>query len=449
MALRCLLVSVNTVDTPYPAYPLGIAHIAGALKSKGHDVRQLDALSCEGSYLDDLSRLIVDFQPRFIGISIRNLDLEDSSSPHSFIWDIQNTVSVIRKVSSVPIVLGGPGFSLLPEVILAFLNADYGIVGEGEQAIVNLAAALEADNPPLEKIIRASVLDYPWQTVEYDRSIVPYYLKKCGIINIQSKRGCPYKCSYCGYPQLEGCRIRSRDPDEVAEEAVRLKTDFDARYLFFTDSVFNDPDGHYLELCESLIRQGNTLPWSGYFRPANIKREDLQLLKKAGLDTMEVGTDAGCDQTLEGLNKKFTFDSVLELNRVAAALEIPCAHFIMFGSPGETPATLDESLKNIDKLRLAVVFAFSGIRILPQTTLRELAVKENVIDEKDDLLTPRFYFSPQISREHLNKVLIEQFKTRFDRIYPCTEIIGRIQQFHNKGFTGPIWDKIIRMGMSQ
>ena len=105
--------------------------------------------------------------------------------------------------------------------------------------------------------------------------------------------------------------------------------------------------GHYLSVAEEFIRRGLKLRWSGFFRPQGIGRQELSLLKKSGLFAMELGTDAGCDVTLKELGKSFTFAEVLEVNRTAVAEGIPCAHFIMFGGPGETEATVREGLANI------------------------------------------------------------------------------------------------------
>ena len=56
---------------------------------------------------------------------------------------------------------------------------------------------------------------------------------------------------------------------------------------------------------------------------------------------------------------------------MAAEYKIPCAHFIMFGGPGENLRTVQESLDNLDKLHSSVLMAFNGIRILPRTGIYE------------------------------------------------------------------------------
>ncbi len=445
-AMRCLLIATNKVQTPYPVYPLALACLAGSLAEAGHEVEQFDCLGQTGDVRLSLIERISRFVPDLIGISIRNLDSEDSTRPETFLDDVASTMQWVRDTTSVPVVIGGSAFSLMPERIMALLQPDYGIVGEGEHLLVELAERLSAHSPPLDKILRSPLSPTPWKPLSVDRSISSYYLKRGGILNVQTKRGCPYRCSYCSYPLLEGNKIRYRDPDEVADDVMRLERDYDARYIFFTDSVFNDPGNRYLEVCEALIRNKNKLPWTGYFRPTGMNRDQMEIMKLAGLDAMEVGTDCGCDTTLDSINKGFSFDDAVRFNDLAAEFRIPCAHFIMFGAPGENLETVKESLTNLERLDPAVLMAFNGIRILPDTGIESQAIADGIIEEGQDLLEPTYYFSPEIDAHDISRLIKESWKNRPDRICPGASDTDRVALFHKKGFTGPIWDKIIRMG---
>ena len=74
---RIFLVSSNTSVDPYPVYPVGMAIIASALVSAGHEVCQFDMLA-EGHSETGLRQTIADFLPHYVGISIRNIDTVDS-----------------------------------------------------------------------------------------------------------------------------------------------------------------------------------------------------------------------------------------------------------------------------------------------------------------------------------------------------------------------------------
>ncbi|MBU0480841.1 MAG: cobalamin-dependent protein [Proteobacteria bacterium] len=442
MGINCLLISTNRVEVPFPVYPLGVAYLMGALRDSGHQASHYDLLAQGG--LAGIPARIEEFRPDLIGLSIRNLDTVDSTAPDAFMDGVVEVVEFLRHHTSVPLVLGGPAFSIMPEIIMDLLKADYGVIGEGEKVLPELADMLAAGQVPAEKIMRAKTGDTLWRPALYDSQTAEHYLARGGMLNVQTKRGCPYRCSYCSYPLLEGRGYRFRDPDEVAEDVIRLGRDYGAGYVFFTDSVFNDIQDHYLQVCESLIRSGNTTPWCGYFRPQNLTAEGMALMKRAGLAAMEFGTDASCDRTLSGMQKGFTFSEVVQCNDLAVEHGVPCAHFIIFGGPDENRDTLAEGLNNVEALRQTVVFAFTGIRVLPGTAMFQRAIDDGVMQEGQPLLEPFFYFSPHLSEQELDAALKGAWKGRLDRIYPSSVMQERVTRLHSKGHVGPMWDMLVR-----
>jgi lipid biosynthesis B12-binding/radical SAM protein len=441
MGLDCLLISVNRAVIPYPVYPLGVAHLCGAMQAAGHRTTHFDILADGGE--DSLRNHLQETKYDLIGLSIRNLDTVDSSDPSGYLPEIAETIRLVRELSAAVVVLGGAGFSIMPAELLAFLGADYGVVGEGEGLLVRLADQLVAGRPPEDRILASETRKELWHQPVFSASSLGYYLDHGGMLNVQSKRGCPYRCTYCSYPFIEGRTMRYRDPEETAEEVIRLGAEHGARFIFFTDSVFNDGRGHFRLVAEALVRRANTIPWCGFFRPQGLSREDLLLMKRAGLAAMEIGTDATSDRTLAALEKGFDFEQVLATNRLAGEAEIACAHFVMFGGPDEDLHTLAEGLANLDKLGRCVVFAFAGIRILPGTSLASRAVAEGVIQAEQPLLEPIFYFSPQLRGVDLNQRLTTAFAGRLDRIYPVSGIIDQLTMLHRLGRIGPLWDYLL------
>ncbi len=442
MPCKCLLISTNRVMTPYPVYPLGVAHLLGALRQAGHEARHYDVMANGG--LDNLAGVLAEFDPDLIGLSIRNLDTVDSTAPDAFMDPVQETMTFIRARHAAPVVLGGPAFSIMPETVLDFLGADYGVVGEGENLLPWLAGEISAGRHPSTRILTGKTDPCPWRPVVYDQATADFYLSWGGMLNVQTKRGCPYRCAYCSYPTLEGRTYRFRDPGEVAEEVIRAGREHGGKYIFFTDSVFNDVRGHYLEVAEALIRAGNTVPWCAFFRPQNLTAEGFELMKRAGLSAMELGTDASSDETLAAMHKDFTFAEVEAANELAAAAGVPCAHFIIFGGPGENRQTLARGLANVERLSNSVVFAFTGIRVLPGTAMHRRAIDDRVMAADQPLLAPFFYFSPELAEAELDATLKEAWRGRLDRIYPSSVMQERITHLHRKGHVGPMWDMLVR-----
>ena len=235
----------------------------------------------------------------------------------------------------------------------------------------------------------------------------------------------------------------------MVEDIKKVKQDFGADSFFFTDSVFNDAAGHYLEVVEKFIKEDVKISWSGFFRPQGIGPDDFKLLIRSGLYALELGTDASSNATLEGLNKKFDFADVIGINEMCVKNEIPCAHFVMFGGPGETEATVEEGLDNLNRLEKCVVFAFTGIRILPGTGMQSLAVRDGILSDNTSLLKPVYYFSPKIKPEAMNSMIAKKFHRRKDRIFPPSEARARMSSMHMFGFKGLIWDRLVTFSKKQ
>jgi len=442
---RFFLLSSNTTLEPYPVYPLGMAVIASALESDGHTVFQFDCLASGQSETEMLSELS-QFKPDYIGISIRNIDNVDSlTSEHNwFLEKVKDLIKLIRDKAPVPIIVGGSAFSIMPEAILKYVDADYGIVGEGEHSICELINALNKSEP-VSQIIRNNhyLSGDRMASPCLKKKLVRFYMDNSGMINYQTKRGCPHKCLYCTYPSLEGNRFRCYDPREIVSHIKKIKREFDSDCFFFTDSVFNDAAGHYLEFAEELIRQETGIRWAGFFRPQGMNQNNFKLLKQSGLYAVESGTDAASDTTLLGLNKGFCFDDVMDFNRICNVENIPVAHFIIFGGPGESPDTVKEGLDNIKKLEKSVVFAFSGIRILPGTGLYKTALKEKILSKHDSLLKPVYYFSKNIEPEKMNETIETDFSKYKDRIFPPPEGPAMIKALNLLGVHGLLWNLLL------
>lgn len=445
---RVFLLSSNLSAEPHAAYPLGMALVAAALARRGHEVRQFDLLPSGGS-LPALQEAVHGFEPDVVGISLRNIDSCDSLAPEGgwHLGFVRDVVTSLRQSTRAPVVVGGPGFSIMPGEILDFLGADHGVAGEGERAFPELVEALR-DGSAVPRLVSSSAPLRPDEmlTPLWDDELVAYYTESSGNVNYQTKRGCPHRCAYCTYPGLEGSRLRFREPGAVADDLEKLSRDHKVEEVFFTDSVFNDGAGHYLRIAEELIRRNLNLRFCALIRPEGVGREEAALLKRAGLRAVEFGTDAATDVTLSELGKDFSFSDVIDVNRAFVEQEIPCAHFVMFGGPGETPETVAQGLANLARLEKCVVFVFSGIRVLPSAPLYARAIREGLVSSDDPLLRPIHYFSPAVDPEAMNAAIEASFQGRRDRLFPPCAAEARLSVLHRFGFRGLLWDRLVSFG---
>ncbi len=440
--MKILMISSNTAASPYPVYPLGLSMVAAAAKNAGHDVAVFDFIRENGS-IEALEAAVERERPDVAGISVRNIDNVNMMHEERYVDQVVDIVQCLRRCSGAKVVLGGPAFSILPESIMSAAGADYGVVGEGEKVFASLLERGESgDWPPAGAILRGEGRLKPEEipSALYDETLLADYLENGSVASVQTKRGCPLNCVYCSYPALEGSGIRPRDPRQVVGDIKELIDRHGASYLFFTDSVFNDDAGAYLEVLQEMRRQDVSIPWSAFFKPDGITPEIVDLMRSTGLQAAELGSDAACDVTLRGQCKSFRWEDVVRTNDIFRDGGVAAAHYFMFGGPGEDMETVMEGIGNIKALDCSAVFVFMGIRILPDTQLYSIALEEGVISPDQSLLEPVYYISPLIDRDLLEETLAEAFRPLRHVLFPPDMLDDKLQLLHKLGHKGALWD---------
>lgn len=448
--MKICFISANKFKEPYPVYPIGVSYLMTYLKEAipDCDITLFD-FNLDGDY-DALHRLFKNGGFDAAAISLRNIDDNNVFSDNRFINHYDVIIKTLRMAdSSVPIIIGGAGFSIFPKLLFERLNPDFGIRGEGEESLAKLIITLDKNDSysDIEGLIyrnsnneivingRTSYISSPKLRM-CDR-IVPYYFNNSGMLNVQTKRGCPFKCAYCSYPIIDGRKVRTLDTSAVLDNITEMNRKFGVDYLFFTDSVFNIHNDYNEELCHKIIESGINLHWGAYFHQRDLKKKDLELYQKAGLTHIEWGTDTLADVTLESYRKSFTWKDIRKTSRWASELNIFYAHFIIFGGVGETMHTLQETFDRSRELGFTVFFPYIGMRIYPETSLYHTALSEGVITPADNLVEPKYYISKDIDVSKLKGMAASSGQKW---IFPEDNTSPLIEKFRKKKCRGPLWE---------
>ena len=404
--MRVLLISANTEQSNILPLPLGLNCIAVATRNAGHDVRFLDLLT-EKNIKKALNLTIKSFNPEIIGISIRNIDDQVMNTPRFLLNQVKEIISECRKLSDVPIVLGGAGYSIFPESTLNYLEVDMGIQGESEivfpMLLDRIHKGLDLSKLPglylrglglQGERLFAKNLDmlplpdpYLWFSSTPDKS--EYW------VPIQTRRGCPMDCSYCSTALIEGHSVRRRQPKLVIEDIVQ-HVDVGYRMFHFVDNTFNIPLHYAKEICRKIIESDLNISWRCIFYPGIIDNELADLLDKAGCKEVSLGFESGSERILRNMNKKFSLDSIRRTSDILKAVGIKRMGFLLLGGPGETKETVEQSLAFADSLDLDLLKITIGIRIYPNTKLAKVAISDGMISPEDNLLIPKFYVVKEI-----------------------------------------------------
>jgi radical SAM superfamily enzyme YgiQ (UPF0313 family) len=413
-----LLINTNRM-TP-PIAPIGLEYIASAVADAGLAVDVLDLCLSE-----DPRRAVIEYfarhSPRLVGLSFRNVDDCFWPSARSFVGDLGALVADIRRVSDARIVLGGVGFSIFGRQIVQETGADFGIRGDGEEALAALRRGLDgpgrlADVPGL--IYRPAgggdlIANPPaWP----DRLAVPArrdvldnatYLRLGGQIGLETKRGCPRSCAYCADPLAKGHRPRLRPPGQVADEVeALLRQGVDV--LHTCDCEFNLPHEHALAVCHEMIRRGlvGKLRWYAYLAVTPFDAELAEAMARAGCAGINFTGDAASATMLAAYAQPHRGEDLERSVCLCRRHGIAAMVDLLLGGPGETPQTARESIESLKRIAPDCVGAALGLRVYPGTSAaRQIAAMGPMetnpgirrrYDGSVDLLQPTFYISPAL-----------------------------------------------------
>jgi len=411
---RVLLVSTNRERQPMPVLPNGLACVASALDAAGHAVRVAD-LCFARDPVAAARQAAGAFRPDVVGVSVRNIDNSDSIALRHYTPEAAEVLGALRAAAPGATVLaGGAAFGVAPESLFRELGVDYAVAGDGERAAAALVEALAAGRaasavPGLVHMAGAEVaFNPPGEDADLDALPRPRlhrwldvrrYQRHGATVPIQTKRGCVYKCVYCTYRNVEGWGYRLRAPELVVDEMEELVREAGVRHFDFVDSTFNSPPGHAIAVCEALVRRrlGARLETMN-FTPASASPELLAAMRRAGFTSLGITAESASDPVLARLEKGFTAARVREVAERVERAGIRTLWIFLVGGPGETEATLEETLAfAAERLgRGDAVYLTVGLRIYPGTTLHRIALEEEVVQYGDALLAPRFYFSPAL-----------------------------------------------------
>jgi len=429
---KVLLVNCNTENAPYPVPPLGLCLISAYLSNEW----EVNIFDCTFNQGRGLVEKVIQFNPDYIGFSIRNID---NTMPDNSIYFVDNQISDIiipvKEITSAKIILGGSGFSIFPKELMEMTSADYGIIGEGEIAFFQLLKSLEygreilSDGKILAKDNLNNVKTRPSTSPKYltekfseiDRKIdfTPY--RERGAYSVQTKRGCSHGCIYCTYPLLEGVEFRTRQPGDIVDEIEQAGDRLGDIMFEFVDSTFNDPAGHAESICREIIRRKLRVRLRTMgINPRNSSIELFELMMKAGFSQIDATPDTASPKMLKNLRKGFELTEVQEMAENIRKVNLPTMWFFLFGGPGENETTVNETIDFIDRYVNPedLVYMAAGLRIYPGTPLEKIALKEHLIKPGHSLMYPPvFYFSKEISKDRLLHLINQTTSERVNCVY--------------------------------
>ncbi len=360
--------------------PLGLAYVAAALEASGREVTVVDAV---GEAPTSTSRY---FKGYLVGLPLaalveripRDAGLIGITVVFTHEWPaVVRLVALIRRQRpQARIVLGGEHVTSMPEFCLLTAEVDYLVLGEGEETVVELVAALEGDgqldevtglvyrdgdqivvNP--RRARRRSVDDIPppaWHHFDVDtyhrhRFVGGMYSAR-KTLPILATRGCPYQCTYCSAPNMWTPSWIPRDPQLVVDEIQGYMERYGASNFPFQDLTAIIRKQWIVDFCREILARGLDITWQlpTGTRSEAIDDEVAHLLRETGMISMSYAPESGSDETRKLIKKKMKADQLFESMRAAVEADLNVACFVVIGFPHDEASDLRLNLPFFDKI---------------------------------------------------------------------------------------------------
>ena len=470
MTGRVLLVNPNRMKPPVT--PIALDYLTHALVQQGIQADVLDLCLCEEwkAAVDDcLAGGSVDA----VGITLRNIDDTTFASQEFFLPGFKEVTDYLRRSISAPIVVGGSGFSIMPEDVLGFCGLDLGIVGDGEESLPALVRKLSAgeDVRSVPGLLFRNGNGFQRNAIAWrdlnDR-VVPSrsavdnrrYLTEGGMGSIETKRGCTRGCIYCVDACSKGHMLRCRSPQAVVSEIEALLSQgIDCLHL--CDAEFNLPASHAEGVCQEIIRRGlgEKVAWYTYASPVPFDGETAALYRKAGCQGINFGVDSADNGVLRRLGRDFDVDDLRRTADVCHEQGLVFMYDLLLGGPGETEESLNQTIEAMKDMSPDRIGTALGVRTFPGTRLAELVRQSGPLESNRNLhgvvagnerfFRPIFYLSAEMGEDpngYLDSLIGSDERFLFmkppqvgDMSYNYNDN-HRLVEAIRQGYRGAFWD---------
>ncbi len=376
--------------------PLSLGYLASVLRGEGASVSILDmnALSIP---LEKVRGQIESEDYDWIGITCTT----------NLAGNAYRIAAIAREARpEAKIIMGGVHPTVLPDEVMSDPNVDLVVRGEGERTVLELLQGKplkdiqgisyrENDevvhNPDRPFIANLDELPFPAYDLLPVREYVPALggYKRLPAISVITSRGCSGSCIYCN--NYYGHKVRKRSPDSIIEEIKLLIERYGIKEIYFFDDSFTEKEELVIELCRKMVEHKLDITWSCFARINLVSETMLRAMKQAGCHHVSYGIESGNEQILRSIKKPMKLDKIREVIAMTHRVGIETLLGFMFGLPGETEQTMQQTMRFAIELAPDMVI-YDITTPFPGTELYKWAKEQGYLKTENwsdyDLYTP-------------------------------------------------------------
>ncbi len=398
-----------------------LGYAAAILLKRGYEVKLKD-YQTQLDKMEDVYRDMEEFKPDLIMMSITNTtifgdlkilsELKAKYNPvivikGAIFYDPEQALLDMLDLSCIDYIIGGEVDFAIGEI------ADYALKGEGKIEDV-LSILYRNENGEFEK-----TAFHVWGQDLDSQPFPARHLMNNGLYKrpdtdepmatIQTARGCPSACVFCLTPQISGTCVRFRSPQNVMDELLECYNVHGIRNFFFKADTFTIKADWVEEMCNLIINSPlyGKIAFTANSRVNPLKKETLELMKKAGCFMVAFGFESGSDEMLKTIRKGATVEQNLRAARWCHEVGIPFWGFFVIGFPWETREQILETKKLIfaadpDFLEVKMALPFYG------TPMYDACKEHNLL--ADSPLGSDFFHSAMKGTMHLSQAEVEKLR---------------------------------------
>jgi len=400
-----------------------LGYAAAVLLQSGYQVKLQD-YQTQGDTFEMLEKDMDEFDPDMIMMSITNTTIFDDIKVINRLCEKHHPIVVLKGA-----LFFAPEQAMLD--MIDFTNVDYLIGGEIDFCIGKIAdycfkgiGKPEEINNILYKDAERKMIPTRFHVWDDDLDAQPFparqlmnnslYIRpdtKETMATIQTARGCPSQCVFCLTPEISGKRVRFRSPQNVLEEMIECYEQFGIRNFFFKADTFTINPEWVKEMCELIIQSKlyGKIQFTANSRVRPLKKETLELMKKAGCFLIAFGFESGSDEMLQKMRKGATVEENRQAARWCKEVGLPFWGYFVIGFPWETKEDILLTKKLVletdpDFIEVTIALPFYG------TPMYETCKKEGLLAKS--VLGSDFFHSSTKGTMHLT--IDEVMKLRKD-----------------------------------
>lgn len=415
-------------------YPIWLAYAAGLLEAHGFDVRLVDGPGEDIDFAEAVRRGR-EHAPGLVVVATTTPSIHN---------DIR-AAEALKEATGAYTVLVGTHTSALPlETLAAAPRVDAVSRKEYDWTLLELAERLaggardaagvrgltwrrpggevvaEPDRPE-----QPDISELPHAARVYRRHFFGhwtryfYAITRHPVVTIVTGRGCPYRCTYCLFPQtLTGHLYRRRPIEAIVDEFKYIEREFPGvREVFIEDDTLTVDKKRCRRFAEEMIRRRVKLRWTANAR-CDVDYETLHLMRRAGLRLLCVGVESADQEILDNVQKRIEVGQIERFFGDAKRADVLVHGCFMVGNPGETRGSLERTLEFAKRLEPDTA-QFFPLMVYPGTEAYAWAEREGLLETNsyDRWLTPEGLHRSVVERPNLPSEELRQFCDRARRSF--------------------------------